>query len=156
MSSTNIVHSPLKATKFSVRIAGSEYANLAGSVTEYNHPGVSCEPVVQTCPKVDIPHPGSKLVYEPLTIRHQLDSGMTLYDAVHDWIIYNATNEDDKLRDITLTLYNANNAPTKNVNFYNAFPEAISQLTFSASDPNDTQVSVDLTFRYTHFETKAI
>lgn len=153
---SSIVHNPLRATKFTLRISGDEYKDLVGAVTEYNHPGVRSNEAMQLGQKVDIPRAGNKIEYEPLVVRYILDSDMSLYSAVHDWLLYNVNEDEEKRQDLMLTLYNSNGVATQNIMYYNAFPVELGPIPFNSTDSNDTFMMIDTTFRYTHFEVKPV
>lgn len=123
---------------------------MIANVTEFNHPSVRSPAALQSARDVNIPHPGTKLNFDPLTVRVLLDNKMVVYKSIYDWIVNNATKEVSE-RDLTLTLYNMNENPTGNIKYLNAFPTDLGPISFSSTDQNDTTLFSDVTFSYSHF-----
>lgn len=142
----------LTATRFTLAIPGEEYKDIIANVVDFNHPAVRSPFATQPTRQVDIPRPGSKMVFDPLVVRVQLDNDMKIYQEVYNWIFKNATSEDEDYRDLTLTIYNMNENPQKAIRYLNAFPTDLGLLSFTSTDQNDTIINLDVTFGYSHFE----
>jgi len=116
-------------------------------------PAVSSPPSIFPTPKIDVPEPGSKLVYEPIVLRVILDNKLEIYSKLYDWLRnYVNSTTGDQQHDLIITTYNMNENPTKQVIFKDAFPSTIGAWSWSTTDQNDTVIAVDITFNYTEFE----
>lgn len=140
----------LTASRFSLSIAGDEYKDLIAQVQEFTHPSLTASSAAQSTPRRNVPQPGTKLQYEPVTVRILLDNEMTIYSAIHNWMVNSVKVESD-VKDITLTVYNSNERPTFNIKYLDAFPTNIGPIQFASNDQNDTILFSDVTFEYSEF-----
>lgn len=142
----------LTSSRFTLTISGDEFRDVVAAITEFTHPGVNSNAVAQPARQIKIPRVGSSIEYEPLVVRVLLDSDMNIYSAIYDWLRDNIETEEETERDLTLTIYNKNGGREKDIRYLGAFPTSIGPLQFTSTDQNDTIVSADITFAYSHFE----
>lgn len=142
----------LTATRYTLTITGEGMKDLISSVTIFGHPGVRSKSATQSARKVRVPRAGSSIEFDPATFTVLLDNRMENYNAIYKWMFNNATSESEETRDITLTIYDGTENPRKQIRYLNAIPTDIGTLQFTSTDQNDTVISCDITFEYTHFE----
>ena len=97
-------------------------------VTEVNLPDISLGVAMQSTPFKDIPRPGEKLTYSPLTITFLVDEYLENYISLHDWLTglgFPQKREQFSIhRDITSNTKQNNAIPTPPIDRVgNAVPE---------------------------------
>jgi hypothetical protein len=144
----------LTATRYTLTISGGEggLRDLISSVSNFGHPGVRSTAAKQSARKIVVPQPGSSVEFDPATFTVLLDSEMKNYEAIYTWLFENAVKEPGVTRDITLTIYDTTDNPQKQIRYLNAFPTDIGTFQFTSTDANDTIITCDITFAYSHFE----
>lgn len=137
-------------------------------------PSVSLGVAEYPTPLVNIPMPGGKLSYEPLTIRFKVDEDLKNYIEVYNWLLglghpislnqtrdLSRTAEVPALRegaassfvsDGTLVVLTSHKNPSHSVTFRDMFPIALSELQFDSTDVDVIHLEGIATFRYRSFE----
>lgn len=139
---------------------------------EVTLPSISMVTIEQGSPFVKIPQPGEMLDFDPLRVQFLVDSTMSNYKAIYDWLYavgfpnsypditsYASANAGlattmhaSLFSDATLTILDNNNNPIKTIEFTDVFPTAIESLTFTSTN-NDVQYLVgSATFNYTLYK----
>jgi len=134
------------ATRFSLTIDSDEYRDVVAALVDYNHPSLSRPAAQASARDQNVPVPGSRFVFEPLVVRVQLASDGSTYRALYNWVMAGSQ------LDIILTTYDSNSNVGSQIRYTDAFPEFLGQLSFVASDQNDTVLALDVTFQYTMFK----
>jgi hypothetical protein len=134
------------ATRFSLTIDNDNYRDVVAALVDFNHPSVSRPAAQVTARDQNIPVPGSRFAFEPLVVRVQLASDGSTYRALYDWMMAGTQ------LDIILTTYDSNSNAGTQIRYSDAFPEFLGQLSFVASDQNDTVLALDVTIQYTMFK----
>ena len=125
-------------------------------------------------PLLDIPIPGEKLVYTPLTVSFMVDEDMTNYLEIFNWMIslaakdlqpfarYQAqtsiepdVNSRDR-SDIKLMILTSSKNPNIQVNFQDAFPTQLGELNFSTPASGVNYLESSVTFEYVKYEIEII
>lgn len=127
-------------------------------------PTLSINEAVQPTAHVNIPHPGDKVTYEPLSMRFRVDENMTNYLEIHDWIValghpenFNQyKNLDEKVSDGSIIILNSNNNPKVRVTFQNMFPLSLSPLNFDTTQTDIEYLEAEATFRYLQFKVEPL
>lgn len=135
-------------------------------------PSISMVTIEQANPFVKIPQPGEMLEFDPLRVQFLVDSKMSNYKAIYDWLYalgypeknsnsvdYSTLHADLATRmnetlfsDATLTILDNNNNPIQTIEFKDVFPTSIESLTFSSTN-NDVQYLVgSANFTYTLYK----
>lgn len=130
-------------------------------------PEMSLGDASQKTSLVDLPLPGDKIQYSPLKIDFLVDSTMTNYKAVHNWMVglgfpesheqFTKLQNDNTLdnsfeySDGTLTILNSSNTSTATVSFIDLFPVSLNTITFSAKETDIIYVVGSATFLYSYY-----
>jgi hypothetical protein len=119
-------------------------------------PTISMSELIQPTPFVNIPRPGDKIVYEPLTLRFRVDENMTNYLEIFNWIISlgkpeNFNQYQEKLSDGSILLLSSNNNPKIRIAFQDMFPLSLSPLNFDVTQADVEYLEADVMFRYRIF-----
>lgn len=113
-----------------------------------------------TRPQTDVFVPGSKIVYDPLSVSMLISEDMENYVEIYSWLrecVLGAQEngaERKKESDIIIQILNSKNNVHKEVVFHNAFPTAIGTIDWNVEDSDVTYASVDVMFRYDYFTIK--
>lgn len=141
----SIGNSYLTATRFSLTFDDASLKGIELAVVEWPHPGVTRPAAEAPARTQQVPYPGQRYNYEPLSIRVQMDANLENYWTLHDWLL----SEDT--RDVILTAYGPNDKATSQIKYEGSFVEALGQIPFTAGDQSDDVIAVDATLRYTRF-----
>ena len=122
--------------------------------------------VIMPTPLLDIPIPGERLVYSPLTVSFMVDEDMTNYLEIFNWMISLAANDlqpsiayraqtsieaDVNSRDrsdIKLMILTSSKNPNIEVNFIDAFPSQLGELNFNTTATGVNYLESSVTFEY--------
>jgi hypothetical protein len=129
---------------------------------------------------VDLPVPGEKLQFGPLSIRFLLQEDMANYTELYNWLMGLGFPKDrgqhDRLRrgvsqrppevnnkatvgeysDATLLILDSNNQSVASIAFFDCFPVSLSTLPFDATNPTVEYFQCSATFRYQRFEIERV
>lgn len=141
-------------------------------------PSVTLGTTSYPTPLINIPLPGSKLEYEPLTIRFKVDEDLKNYVEVYNWIVgLGHPISLDQSRDLsraspvpslregaaasyvsdgTLLILTNHKNPNVSVTFRDMFPVGVSELQFDTTDSDVIYLECIATFRYRSFELSTI
>lgn len=141
-------------------------------------PAISMQPVSQPTPFVDIPRPGGKIIFEPLTIRFKVDEDLTNYIEVVNWLVglghpvsFEQTralssqsvipdHRDGKgaslVSDGTMVILTSHKNPNKMVRYIDMFPISLTELAFDSTDSDVTYLEATATFRYTRYTIESV
>ena len=130
--------------------------------------------ITMPTPLIDIPIPGEKLVYSPLSVSFMVDEDMTNYMEIFNWMIslaakdlqpfarYQAqtsiepdVNSRDR-SDIKLMILTSSKNPNIQVNFQDAFPTQLGELNFSTTASGVNYLESSVTFEYVKYEIEII
>lgn len=131
---------------------------------QVNLPGASLGVVTRETPFLDIYSPGTKLVYNPLSVTFSIDEDLESWQGLMDWFYSIADpngfekrdhelelQTNKHLSDATLTILTNLNNPGKRIKFANVFPIDISDLQFDVQGSADTIITATATFRYDYY-----
>ena len=117
-------------------------------------------------PLLDIPIPGERLVYSPLTVSFMVDEDMTNYLEIYNWMVslaakdlqpsarYQAQTSIDPdvnardRSDIKLMILTSSKNPNIEVNFLDAFPSQLGELNFNTTAAGVNYLESSVTFEY--------
>jgi len=130
--------------------------------------------VIQPTPTFDIKLYGDKMTFEPLLINFIVNEDLKNYREILEWMKgiykpetteqYKALINKDPLKtrrqnlysDAQLFILTNKMNPLIKVTFYDAYPIALSPLTFDASISDITPLSTDCTLNYTYYSIEAM
>ena len=118
------------------------------------------------------PIPGDTLTYDQLNVQFLVDSNMTNYKAIYNWIIalgfpqsydqyISFVNSDERgalselarnYSDATLQILSGTNSPSQIVQFFDMFPVAIDSVVFESTNQDVQYVVGNATFRYGYYK----
>lgn len=123
-------------------------------------------------PLVNAPMPGEKLNFGELTMTFLIDSEMTNYIAVHDWMVglgfpqshvqyknFISSRTDELNRNVllagysdgTLSILNAFSQPIRTIQFINMFPTSLSSIQLQSTATDTIYLAGNANFRYTYY-----
>lgn len=140
---------------FRLIIEGDTFSSLEYTVKATPVPAISAPSVNQQTPFTTAPEPGSSLEYTPLEISFLVDEDFSNYQAAHDWLVINSTDQrpDVKLkRDMTLVILSSHFNPIKQIQFIDAFPTSLGVLNFDTSVNNVDYLVAQATFEYSYYK----
>ena len=140
---------------------------------EVELPSITAQYARQASPFTEIHLPGDKLVFGDLNVSFMVDSEMSNYIALHNWIIglgfpedYSQYNQFMNSRrtgidisetsaacsDAILTVLGPASTAIKTVRFMNVFPVSLGRVTFASTVRDTVYLLGAATFRYTDYE----
>lgn len=123
-------------------------------------------------PLVNAPMPGEKLTFGDLSMTFLIDSDMTNYVAIHNWMVglgfpqshdqyknFISSRTDELNRnqllagysDGTLSILNAFGTSIKTILFINLFPTALSSIQLQSTVSDVVYLAGNANFRYTYY-----
>lgn len=142
----SINNSFLTASRFGITINGEEFKDVEMAVLDWPHPSVTRPAVRAPSRGQDVPYQGSRIQYDDLSIRVQLDSSMENYWKLYDWLL------SENQYDVILTAYSSNDKASSQVRYRDAFVESMGGISFTATDQSDDIMAIEVTLKYTMFE----
>lgn len=124
----------------------------------------------QSTPFTDVPIPGEKLQFEPLTVSFLIDETMHNYKEVFNWLSGIAFPENNNqysdfinsqgnlselqklYSDAKLIVLGNNLTPIQTISFIDTYPVNLGSLTFTTTDSDINYLTATLTLNYTRFE----
>jgi hypothetical protein len=142
----------LRPTAF--RFTIQKLPNVTYFSQSVNIPRVSLGVSTFFTPMVDIPIPGEKVTFAPLSVEFIIQEDMTNYNELWNWIVNLGSPETkenfsrefgrgkrktDRLEfsDATLLVLGSDNVPISTVNFIDVFPVSIEALNFDSTKTSD-------------------
>ena len=147
--------------------------------TQVNLPGISiADNYTQPTPFRDIPLPGEKLRYEPLSVTFLVDENLENYQEIHGWLRglgfpgghaefknllsggsdrfptskpttkFNAPDTGAIFSDATLNILTSKNNPVTEVRFNDCFPISLSSLAYNQQATDTDYLTATVTFEY--------
>lgn len=165
---TNIT--PLSPNGFMFNI--SKLPDISYFCQQVNLPGITLGAPEFGNPFNVQPIPGDTLTYDQLTVQFLVDSNMTNYKAIYNWIIalgfpqsydqyISFVNSDERgalselarnYSDATLQILSGTNSPSQIVQFFDMFPVAIDSVVFESTNQDVQYVVGNATFRYGYYK----
>ena len=143
--------------------------------TQVNLPGISIsDNYSQPTPFRDIPLPGEKLRYEPLSVTFLVDENLENYQEIHGWLRGigfpgghkefknllsggsdrfptskgSTPNQGGIFSDATLNILTSKNNPVTEVRFNDCFPISLSSLQYNQQATDTDYLTATVTFEY--------
>lgn len=146
----------LSPVGFQFKINNRDYANIEYFCVAATLPGLSIASTPVPYKGVNLAFTGDRLTFDDLSIRVNITENMENYIETFDWmhnIGQKGTAEDFKA-DATLLVLSSHNNVTKEINFKDVFPTAVTPVEFDSQATDVTYAQMDVTFAYTNFEFK--
>ena len=125
-------------------------------------------------PLLDIPIPGERLVYSPLTVSFMVDEDLTNYLEIFNWMVSlsakplepfasyqaeKAIEPDVNKRarsDIKLLILTSSKNPNIEITFEDAFPYQLGELNFNSTSSGVNYLETAVTFEYVKYSITVI
>jgi hypothetical protein len=131
--------------------------------------------ITMPTPLINIPIPGERLNYSPLTVSFMVDEDMTNYLEIFNWMLSLATvselepfaryqpqtaiehdvNKRDR-SDIKLMIMTSSKNPNIQVKFQDAFPTQLGELNFNTTASGVNYLESSVTFEYVKYDIELI
>ena len=161
---------PLSPNGFMFNI--SKLPDMSYFCQQVNIPGITVGAPEFGNPFNSQPNPGDSLTYDQLTVQFLVDSNMTNYKAIYNWIIalgfpqsyeqyINFVSQDQRgalselarnYSDATLQILSGTNVPTQIIQFHDLFPVSIDSLMFQSTNQDVQYIVGNATFRYGYYK----
>ena len=142
--------------------------NLSFSVQQAVLPGINLAVIEQSTPFVNIPLASTRITYGELSITFKVDEDMENYREMYEWMNnigltksfedYAALQQGRKgspsvlMSDLNLSILTSNLRPNISINFFDAFPVSLSDITLNTTDADVNYVDATVGFRYLRYE----
>ena len=116
-------------------------------------PSVSVDQPIFSTPHRDVTIPGSKIIFDPLTITFLVDDDLQNWKEIYYWLI-GSTFKEHKYKDVfsdgTLHILNGDLTPKTSIKFINCHPTMIGDLTFDSgsTEPQSLMGLIMLDYDY--------
>lgn len=155
----------------------SKFPDVSFQVQTATIPDTTLGVATQQTPEQDVQHPGDQLDYTPLSISLIVDETMNGYSKLHGWMrelssftvpqddmadllqrfaVTKATNTNEDVTDVTLTVLNSHNNPVATFRFIDAFPTLVGGFVFDTTDTGESFLRFDVQFAFTYFRIDAV
>lgn len=146
--------------------------NVTYTCQSANLPAINLGAAMQNTPFVDIPHPGDKVSFGEFTIRFLINSDMSNYLELYNWMVeigapyggsdwdkamnnrispFTGGNYNKAFSDASLIILDSNNVPTVQVNFQDIFPISVEGFDFDITTAGMEYFVGVASFRYKLF-----
>lgn len=121
-------------------------------------PSISLPDANQATPMVVVGHKGEQLQYDNLTIEFLIDSELTNYKALYNWMtdgfpdLPNSMSEYKLHSDGFLHVLNSSNNVIQTVQFVDLLPISIGSLQFTSTSTDVNYLTGTATFQYTYYK----
>lgn len=139
---------------------------------EVNLPDITLSVPSQATPFVDVNIPGEKLTFGDLNIQFMVDSKMSNYTALHDWLyalgfpqnnlqFTEFVKQDERnirseamktVSDAVLSILGPTNIPVATVQFRDLFPVSVGSINFESTNEDVRYIVGNATFKYAYYE----
>jgi len=146
----------LSPTGFQLKMDYNKYPNLEYFCTAAGLPGINMAEAAVPYKGANIGFIGDRINFEDLTIRFNVTENMENYLETFNWmndIVNGAQEMSELMSDATLIILNSHNNKSKEVQFRDVFPTALSGLQFDTSTGVE-YLTAEVTFKYSYFEIK--
>ena len=155
----------LSPLNFKFQIKKAPHVNFF--IQKVNIPSIALPNPVATNPFVNIPYPGEHLRYGDLEISFKVDEDLQNYLEIHNWLVslgkpenfdqYKQIQNIDQVTgngiysDIALYVLASTKMPNYEITFIDAFPTALSDISFNSVDNDVNFIQASATFKYTYY-----
>ena len=139
------------ATRYALTIDGGPYQGITSEIVDYSIPSVNVPVATQSAKLRDVPHPGSKILFEPLNVTILLTRGLDTYKTMFDWIMETVATQEEARYDVTAMAYDVTDNVVASIRYKDAFPTSIGNVQFTSSDISDTIPRFQATLEYSEF-----
>lgn len=145
----------LSPVGFQLKIDYIKYPNLEYFCTAAELPGISMSEAPLPYKGANIGFVGDRINFDDLTIRFNVTENMENYLETYNWmhdIVNGSKPMNELMSDATLIILNSHMNKSKEIQFKDIFPTALSGLQFDTASPDVEYLTAEVTFKYTYFE----
>lgn len=144
-------HNHLITQDFKIVIPGLEHLNYF--IQRAPLPGMHQMAVESGYQNNKVKTPGETIMYDPLTVDFLVDEIGENHYSLQEWMRQHHSHERpyEKMRDITLHIFNRNKNANVEYTFYGAFPTDVEQLSFDSTLGGTDPVMCSATFAYQYY-----
>ena len=146
----------LSPVGFQLKIDYNKYPNLEYFCTAAGLPGISMTEAPVPYRGANIGFVGDRINFDDLTVRFNVTENMENYIETYNWmheIVNGEVEMSEMLSDATLVILNSHNNKTKEIQFKDIFPTALSGLDFDTTSDIE-YFTAEVTFKYSYYEIK--
>ena len=117
-------------------------------------PSMSIEGGILPGMRGDVPIPGSKILFENMTINFIVDQQLANYEEMYKWMmdIQTAKTVAQMVSDCSFHFLDGNNNITRTMILTGAYPTVITELSLNSDDSDILPVTCSVTFNYAYFK----
>jgi len=139
----------------------SKLPNVQYFVQDLQIPAMNLGVTQVNSPVLDVPTPGDKLTFDPLTISFLIDEHYKNYVEAADWMIEFRDPTTGKasnlgISDADIIILDNNKNPIIKVSFIDCFPTSLDGSIFDVSAEGDDPQVANLTLNYAYYTIKRI
>ena len=149
----------LNPSSFVLTLDSQTYSGVEFTVQTMMLPDVTSEGAPLPFKNVNVAMAGDKLAYGAFEVSYLIDEDLLNYKEIYDWMKANVETlhqqeviGNNHVRDLTLTIMNSANNVTKQINFIDAYPIALSSLPFDITTTDVEYLTAVVTFQYSYYE----
>lgn len=170
IDNTPINHNFLSPLNFKFSIKKAPHVNFF--IQKVTVPGLSIGSVTTPNPYVKFQYSGEHIAYEDLSISFKVDEDLNNYLEIHNWLKalgkpenYEQYAQIEKqpmytgngiMSDISIIILASTKMANYEVTYIDAFPVALSSLTFNSTDTDVSYLEATATFKYTNYNISKI
>ena len=144
----------LSPVGFEFSIDNQRYPNLNYFCTGVQLPGISASEAASPYRGVNFAQPSDRLTYEDLSLTFNVTENMENYIESVQWLEECVGSNDDQRSDAMLHILSSHNNVTKEIQFIDCFPTALSGLEFNSQLSDIEYLHATLTLSYTYYVIK--
>ena len=149
----------LNPSSFVLTLDSETYSGVEFTVQTMMLPDVTSEGAPVPFRSLNVAMAGDKLTYGAFEVSYLIDEDLLNYKEIYDWMKANVETlhqqeviGNNHVRDLTLTIMNSANNVTKQINFIDAYPIALSSLPFDITTTDVEYLTAVVTFQYSYYE----
>lgn len=154
----NKVLSQLHSNRATLQI--TKFPETTLSISNFRLPGLTMGPALHNTPYRDGPIPGDKIEWEPLDVEFIVNSDLTNWLEMFDWLISQGAPEDRSTQydydlrsvDASVILYSAQNIPFATVKFKDCIIVRLGGIDFSEESGETVTSKAGLVLEYSNYE----
>ena len=149
----------LNPSSFVLTLDSETYSGVEFTVQTMMLPDVTSDGALVPFRSLNVAMAGDKLNYGSFEVSYLIDEDLLNYKEIYDWMKANVETlhqqeviGNNHVRDLTLTIMNSANNVTKQINFIDAYPIALSSLPFDITTTDVEYLTAVVTFNYSYYE----
>jgi len=149
----------LNPSSFVLTLDSQTYSGVEFTVQTMMLPDVTSDGALVPFRSLNVAMAGDKLNYGSFEVSYLIDEDLLNYKEIYDWMKANVETlhqqeviGNNHVRDLTLTIMNSANNVTKQINFIDAYPIALSSLPFDITTTDVEYLTAVVTFQYSYYE----